>query len=156
MSTCEDPPESPASGTPLANEGLSRVPYIPTVDNFDCLGIMPGQLDMNICDELPPPYNPAQASSDRFGVSRSCNGANTEISYHFVPTLDNFDLAGFPASAARANLRAPESMPEIMQSHGPTRLKDPDYFQHWALHKAEQPFCRKAARSPANPPTRHT
>jgi len=138
---CNDLPEPPASGTFLASKDSSPVPYIPTVDDFDCLGISRGQLGMKTCDELPVPYTPSQDNLDMLGFSRGCNGANRN---HYVPTFDNFDQSGFPASVADANPRTVESLPEIMQSMGPPCSSLPSANGAGTLQASEQTFCWRA------------
>lgn len=111
--TCDD------GGTFFANKDSSPVPYIPTVDNFDCLGLPRSQLGMKSFDELPAPSNPTQDNFDMPGLSRGCNGTNREIPDHAVATCDNFDQLGYPVSLGGASPRTVESFPEIVQSHSP-------------------------------------
>jgi len=111
--TCDD------GGKFFANNDSSPVPYIPTVDNFDCLGLSRSQLGMKTFDELPAPCNPPHDNFDMPGLSRGCNGANREIPDHAVATCDNFDQLGFPVSVVGASPRTVESLPEIVQSHSP-------------------------------------
>lgn len=134
--TGEDLPELPASGSFLAHKDSSPVPYIPTVDNFDCLGISRGQLGMMTYDELPPaPYTPTQDNLDMLGLpQRGCNGGTSRD--HYIPTFDNFDHSGLvPASVVdAANTRTQESLPEMMQSmgHGGAgALQEPEQTFRW-------------------------
>jgi len=138
---CDDLPEPPASGTLLASKDSSPVPYIPTVDNFDCAGLSRGQLGMKTCDELPVPYTPTQDNLDMLGFSRGCNGANRD---HYVPTFDNFDQSGFPASVADANPRTAEIFPEIMQCMGPPGSLFPPTHGAGTRQASEQTFCWRA------------